>query len=346
MTKNADVIVIGAGPAGIAASISMQQSGLKVCLLEAGDEPGGKLNQWHHLFPNRMEAGTLKNELLSGLKEAGVGIFTGEKIHTVQRNGTEWELHSAVSVWQARAVLIAGGFDVFDARLKEEYGYGIYRNVITSVELETLFAQPQLLTKEGNIPRRVAFVHCVGSRDEKVGNHHCSRACCVTGVKQAIEVREKLPACEVYNFYMDMRMFGTGYEELYRDAQEKHNVTFIRGRVSEASENQEGRIVIKAEDTLSGRPLKMTVDLLVLLVGMVPARMVKDMKIDGGIPSSPDGFLEGINGFTGMNRSPMPGLFLAGTCTGPRSIPEAISDGRSAALEIMQYCQNSNGIQR
>ena len=122
--------------------------------------------------------------------------------------------------------------------------------------------------KDGTAPRRIAFLHCVGSRDEKVCQHHCSKVCCITGVKQAMELKEMFPAADVFNFYMDIRMFGPGYEEMYRDAQQRLNIHFVRGRISEASPTLDGRVQIKAEDTLTGRPLKMSVDMLVLIVGM------------------------------------------------------------------------------
>lgn len=129
-----------------------------------------------------------------------------------------------------------------------------------------------MMTSDGRVPSRIGFVHCVGSRDEKVGNYHCSKVCCVTAVKQAIEVREILPECEVFCFYMDMRMFGPFYEELYRESQEKYNVNYIRGKVSEAALTINGRISVRVEDTLAARPLKMEVDMLVLMVGIEMAK--------------------------------------------------------------------------
>jgi heterodisulfide reductase subunit A2 len=169
---------------------------------------------------------------------------------------------------KADAVIVATGFDLFDARSKEEYGYGIYDNVITSAELEGMFNRGRIARADGKRAGRIGLIHCVGSRDEKVNNNHCSKVCCVTAVKQAIEIRKMLPGCEVFCFYMDMRMYGPYYEELYRESQEVHNVNFIRGKVSEASVNINNRLVIKVEDTLAGRPLRMELDIMVLMVGM------------------------------------------------------------------------------
>ncbi len=125
-----------------------------------------------------------------------------------------------------------------------------------------------LKTSSGEIPGRIGIVHCVGSRDEKSGNLYCSKLCCVTAVKQAIEIREYLPDSNVFCFYMDMRMGGAFYEELYMESQQKYHVNFIRGKVSEVGESITNKLIVKVEDTLAGRPLKMELDLLVLMAGM------------------------------------------------------------------------------
>ena len=117
-------------------------------------------------------------------------------------------------------------------------------------------------------PKKIGFVHCVGSRDEKAGNRQCSKVCCATAVKQACEIKEKFPNSTVYCFYMDLRMFGRNYEDMYLEAQKKYGIIFVRGRVSEVSEKQDGTLLIKAEDTLSGKPLRVSLDLLVLMAGM------------------------------------------------------------------------------
>ena len=169
---------------------------------------------------------------------------------------------------KADAILLATGFDLFKSERKEEYGYGIYDNVITSADLEKMFRSGEIKLKSGRKPEKIGIVHCVGSRDEKVGNLYCSKLCCVTAVKQAIELKENLTDCKVFCFYMDMRMGGALYEELYREAQEKYGIGFIRGKVSEVGVNINKKLVVKVEDTLVGRPLKMELDMLVLMAGM------------------------------------------------------------------------------
>ena len=190
------------------------------------------------------------------------------------------------------AVVIATGYTLFDARIKEEYGYGIYDNVITSADLEEMFNKGDVRMKDGSTPRRIAILHCVGSRDEKVCQRHCSKVCCVTGVKQAIELKQLYPAADVFNFYMDIRMFGPGYEEMYREAQQQYNVHFVRGRISEVSPNIDNRLQIKAEDTLTGRPLKIGVDMLVLLIGMRSNDLNVSLQDDSGLRRQDSGFMQ------------------------------------------------------
>jgi heterodisulfide reductase subunit A len=183
----------------------------------------------------------------------------------------------------------------------------------------------------------VAFVHCVGSRDEKVNNRHCSKVCCATAVKQACEIKELYPECEVYNLYMDLRMFDRRFEDMYHEAQSKFNVNFVRGRLSEAAENKEHQVVLKAEDTLAGKPLKLTVDLLVLMTGMEASHSQESLNARLGLRSDTDGFSVTKNAFTQNNLSSSEGIFFAGTCTGPKSIPETLADSRAAASLVNSY---------
>jgi len=238
---------------------------------------------------------------------------------------------------RADAVIVATGFDLFDAHRKEEYGYGIYDNVITSADLEDMFNRKRVVRADGALPSRIGFIHCVGSRDEKVNNNHCSKVCCVSAVKQAIEVRKLLPECEVFCFYMDMRMFGPYYEELYRESQEVHNVNYIRGKVSEASVNINNRLVIKVEDTLAGRPLKMELDLMVLMVGMEMSKPGARLAEASGLNTGINRFLESADHHYGSNLSGVAGVFYAGTCTAPMNITDTISHSRAAVEETVRY---------
>ena len=342
------VIVIGGGISGMTAAGILAQQGLKVTLLEKEKETGGHVDRWDRLFPDRKKASDVMDFIREGM--AQVEVFTGVTITGItkqdQRFRVDTSQHPPITGYQpqhnATALLVATGFDLFEARKKEEYGYGIYNNVITSADLEERFKTGRkVLTSEGKVPGRIGFIHCVGSRDEKVGNLYCSKVCCVTGVKQAIEMKEIYPSSEVFNFYMDLRMFDRHFEELYCEAQQKWGVSFIRGRLSECAENPDGTIILKTEDTLTGKPLKMTVDLLVLLTGFVPARGTAQISGMLGLQTGTDGFINSVDNHTKNNLSGIPGVFLAGAVKGPSTISEAIADARAAALLLADYVRST-----
>ena len=235
------------------------------------------------------------------------------------------------------AVVMATGFTLFDASVKEEYGYGIYDNVYTTVDIERMLNEGRVAKADGSRPRRIAFLHCVGSRDEKVCQQHCSRVCCITGVKQAMEMKQLFPEADVFNFYMDIRMFGPGYEEMYREAQQKYNIHFVRGRISEASPTIDGRVQIKAEDTLTGRPLRMSVDMLVLIVGMRANDDNESLAAGAGLRRLTSGFMAPRDLFLGNVCSNVDGIFYAGTITAPKNIGESLNEAVAAADAAARY---------
>ncbi len=257
------IVVIGGGAAGMEAAGQLAKEGFQVSLVEKEEETGGHIKDWYKLFPDRRNSSEVRDYLEKKVSLKSIKILTGTYIEKINNNKEGFSLFTKDGTeLNADAVVVATGFDLFKSARKEEYGYGIYDNVITSADLEAMFRKGKIKMSDGMAPKTVGFVHCVGSRDEKAGNFYCSKLCCVTAVKQAIEIREHLPESKVFCFYMDMRMGGAYYEELYREAQEVWGINFIRGKVSEASESINNKLVIKVEDTLAGRPLKMELDLL------------------------------------------------------------------------------------
>ena len=327
------VIVIGGGVAGMQAALTLKELGLSPVILEKDERLGGKLNLWDRLFPTQTPASEVLGPCLKAVGDAGIEVRCGSAVEKIGGDGRSVSLADGTTL-AADGVVIASGFDLFDARLKEEYGYGLYENVITSADLEEKFKSHAVLTAAGEVPRRVAILHCVGSRDEKVNQNHCSRVCCITGVKQAMEIRELYPETEVYNFYMDMRMFGAGYEEIYRESQEKYHVNHIRGRISEVSRTHDGRLALKTEDTLIGRPMRMEVDMLVLLVGMCSAGSNAALAGSAGLALRPSGFFDPADSFGGNLWSGRPNIFFAGTATAPKNVSESMNEGVAAAWQV------------
>ena len=226
----------------------------------------------------------------------------------------------------------------FEFTLSPENGYGVYDHVITNQDLE-LWMNGNHDSRIPETPQTVGFVHCVGSRDLKAGNSQGSKVCCTTAVKQAIEMKERFPELNVYCFYMDLRLFGKKYEDFYINAQRDFGVHFVRGRVSEVSETIDGRLQVKAEDTLVGKPVKLQLDLLVLMAGMVRNTQIDSFAEAAHLEVDQDGFLKSRDNISHIVESKRQGVFYAGACTGTKTVPETIAEARAAALNIYLYLQ-------
>lgn len=335
------VVVVGGGVAGLEAAGRLAEMGYSVTVAEKNGKTGGNVRNWYHLFPDRRDSREVIDYLNILTGHPGIQILTGKEITKISpENGALKVISSDGTVLEADAVIVATGFELFDSRRKEEYGYGIYDNVITSAELEQMFRKGEVRLVNGKLPEKIGFIHCVGSRDEKVGNYYCSKLCCVTAVKQAIEIQEKIPDAKIFCFYMDMRMGGAYYEELYREAQEKYGITFIRGKVSEVSVNINGKLVTKAEDTLAGRPLRMELDMIVLMVGTeMPENNIK-LAADSSLRCGENRFFKPADNHYGSNLSGRKGVFYAGCCVAPMNITESISHARAAVSEVVNYLKN------
>lgn len=332
---NKKVLVVGGGVAGMEASRQLLRLGLKPVIVEQSDHLGGHVANWHKLFPDMLPAADLVSGLAAGIDGATVFLKTRVAYMNRLKDGFSVMLSNGAGIL-CSAVLIATGFSLFEAAKKEEYGYGVYDSVITNADLEAWFNGAEDTWIPEN-PRTVAFVHCVGSRDLKAGNPQCSKVCCMTAIKQAIEMKEKFPQADIWCFYMDLRLFGKKYEDFYINAQQEHGIHFVRGRVSEVSEDINGRVVLKAEDTLTGRPVKLGSDLLVLMAGMLCNADTASIASMVRTEVDSDGFLRSRDNIYRINESRRPGVFFAGTCTGTKTVPETVAEARAAALDIFNY---------
>lgn len=327
------IVIIGGGIAGMEAASQLLKLGYSPIIIEKGDRLGGHVARWNRLFPDMTPAQDLVSGLIAGCKDAN--IFLNTEISFINRLKESYNimLSNGISI-NTKHILITTGFRLFEAEKKEEYGYGVYDQVITNADLENWFNTGDDDRINNSRMESIGFVHCVGSRDEKARNTQCSKVCCITAIKQAIELKEKYPHASIYCFYMDLRLFGKKFEDFYTKAQRDYGIHFIRGRVSEVSEDIEGKVIVKAEDTLLGKPIKVTLDLLVLMSGMV---CNPDSTKTAGmlaLPIDSDGFLQSSDNVLHITSSPKKGIFYAGACTGPKTVPETLAEARSAVLEI------------
>lgn len=238
------------------------------------------------------------------------------------------------------AIVMATGFDLFEwEKAYGEYGYGMYPDVIDSLQFERMSSSGgptggQIKRpSDGKIPESVAFIKCVGSRDDTKGVSYCSRACCMFTAKHAFQMKDKYPDSEAYVFYMDVRTAGKGYEEFYMRSQQA-GAKYIRGRVSKIYP-QGDKLVLKTEDTLLSQPLEAEVDMVVLATAMVPAEGARELAKIVGFSTDKDGFYQEAHPKLQPVETFSAGVYLAGTCQGPKDIPDTVAQASAAAVKVL-----------
>ncbi|NPV70738.1 MAG: CoB--CoM heterodisulfide reductase iron-sulfur subunit A family protein [Firmicutes bacterium] len=235
----------------------------------------------------------------------------------------------------AGAVVLATGYELFDASRLTPFGYGRYPDVVDGLQFERLVnasgpTQGHIVTSEGKTPESVAFLHCIGSRDDNA-NKYCSRVCCMYSMKQAHLVRDKTGA-EVFEFYIDIRASGKGYEEFYERIQGE-GVNFVRGRAAEVVE-ENGRLHVRAEDTLLGRLVDVPADIVVLGSGLTPQPDAVPLARMFHVGIGSDGFFMEAHPKLRPVDTNTAGVFLAGACQGPKDIPESVAQASAAAAKV------------
>jgi heterodisulfide reductase subunit A len=339
------VLVLGGGVAGMKAAVALNNLGIASVLVEKEAELGGKVKNYDKIFPFFHSGKEVVAELEDQVKKASlIEVRYGADISRITGEAPDFrvKLDGNGKEISASAIIVATGYEPFDASLQEEYGYSVYRNVITATELEHLL-DPAGSTggelrrpSDGKIARTVAIVFCVGSRSEKLNHNYCSRICCSYSTKQAIEIKQKYPDASVTCFYIDIRTYGRGFEEMYRQAQEM-GVIYIRGRVAECGVLPDGNITIRAENTFLGKPIQGQFDLVSLSHGMTPCLDASRLAGMLNIKLSDDGFFECRDTDLYPNDATGPGVFLAGAVTGLKPVPDCIADGDAVAARVAGF---------
>jgi heterodisulfide reductase subunit A len=247
------------------------------------------------------------------------------------------------------SIILATGYDTFDPSRIKQYGYGTYPNVFTSLEFERLSNATgptggKILIRDEKgeftrLPESVAILHCVGSRDVNY-HEYCSRVCCMYALKYAHLIKEKVGHdTKIYDFYIDQRCFGKGYEEFYRRCQEE-GTNFIRGKVAEITDQandpkEAGKLIAIAEDTLLGAKLRLPVDMVILCVAMEARQNAVEVGRIFGVNLGADGFFLEEHPKLGPLNTATDGVFLAGTCQSPKDIPDAVAQASGAAAKAL-----------
>ena len=259
-----------------------------------------------------------------------------------EANALDFEQTDRIEEIEVGSIILATGFETFDARRIPRYSYGRLPNVATSLELERMVNASgptggKIVLEDGSTPERVGIVHCVGSRDVNY-NVYCSRVCCMVSLKLAHLVREKSGA-EVYNFYIDMRAGGKGYEEFYRRVMDE-GTHVIRGRVAVVTASpqvpeEEGHLIIQVEDTLTGVVRRIPMDMVILAVGMEPREDAGEVARLFKISRSADGFFLEKHPKLDPVATTTDGVFVVGACQGPKDIPDTVAQASAAAARAL-----------
>jgi heterodisulfide reductase subunit A len=245
------------------------------------------------------------------------------------------------------AIVVATGFDIFDCSMIPQYGYRQFKNVITAMELERLLCASGptgghlLRPSDGKIPRSIAFIQCVGSRDRRdwIGHPYCSSICCKYAVKDAVLIKEHAPNSLVTIFYIDMRAFGKGFQEFVNRAKSEFGVEFIRSNPGELKEDSTTEnLTISFEDPVTRTVQNVSFDLVVLSPALIASAGMKELARMLGTELDNYGFLKLIDSIKKPLDTTVPGIFAAGYCLGPKTgdIPDSITQGSATAARIAE----------
>ena len=256
-----------------------------------------------------------------------------------EQKAIDFDEQDTFSTVKVGAVIVATGYDLMDTRELIQYGYGKYPGVYNALEVERLFnsAGPtggKVTLRDGKEPQAIAIFHCIGSRD-KNNYEHCSRVCCMYSLKFAHLFKEKTSA-DVYQFYIDMRAAGKGYEEFYNRIIEE-DVKFIRGKGARVAQSADepGRLIVEAEDTITGKFIKLPVDMVVLSPAMKPRADSKDVARLFNLSTDKYGFFMERHPKLAPLSTMSEGIFIAGVCQSPKDIPDTVAQAYGAAAEAL-----------
>ena len=335
-------LVIGGGVAGMEAALTIANSGYPVVLVEREDHLGGKMARLSGTYLNFEAAPDLLQRMVERvLAHPNIEVRLSTQVTELEGYvGNFWAKFSDVEESQPTAVgavVMATGWDPYPLRRLPEYGGGAVEDVVDGLTFEGMLKEGGELHRpsDGRVPREVVFVQCAGSRDPEHGVSYCSKVCCMYVPKQAMMFKERVPDGQAYVFYIDIRSAGKGYDEYVQEAMEKHEVLYLRGKVSRIFRRGD-RVVVWGADTLIGHPIEVEADLVVLATPMLPSREAVSLAQTVHIGTDAYGFYDEAHPKLRPVESLTAGIFLAGVGQGPKDIPEAVAQAGGAAAKVLQ----------
>ena len=348
-------MVIGGGIAGMQAALEVADAGYPVVLVERSDHLGGHMADLSGLYLNLDDehtsgASLLERTIKAVMDHPNIQVLTGAEV--VEMGGyvgnftARVERRPAASAeplsftFDVGAIIVATGYDLYAKEKLGEYGGGRYPDVVDGLEFEAML-RPDGPTggqirrpSDGKVPKEVVWVQCAGSRDPELHKAYCSKVCCMYVAKQAIAYKEQVPEGQASVFYIDIRSQGKGYEEYVQQAMEEHDVLYIRGKVSKVFQ-ENGRVVTWGADTLTGLPLEVEADLVVLATATVPRADAQELGQRLRVGTDEHGFFNEAHPKLRPVESLTAGVFLAGSAQFPKDIPETVAQASGAASKVL-----------
>ncbi len=364
LTKRA--LIIGGGIAGIQAALDIANAGFPVVLVEREARLGGKMARLSGTYLNFTAApDLLERKIKQVLGHPNIQVLTGAQVVEVegyvgnfevlvssgivdsglvtskQAKSTNTEFTNSESTnlrtFDVGAIVVATGWDPYSLGRLPEYGGGEIPDVVDGLVFEGMLRDSAGLRRpsDGKVPREVVFVQCAGSRDPERGVPYCSKVCCMYVAKQAMMFKERVPEGQAYVFYIDIRSAGKGYDEYVQQAMEDHDILYLRGKVSKVFRDGD-RVIVWGADTLSGMPVEVAADLVVLATPMTPSRQAFELARTLRVGIDQNGFFSEAHPKLRPVESLTAGVFLAGAAQGPKDIPEAVSQASGAAAKVLK----------
>jgi len=338
-----DILVIGGGPAGMEAAKGIAALGYRSIVIEKRDRLGGMPDEagYAALTPDMRDTQEALDEMRAPITDnANVDLRFNSSVSALEGEAGDFrvtvESDDSSEQIEVGAIVLATGFKHFDpGRETQQYGYYQYDDVLTLVDAEQMLrAHKFVRPSNGEVPKNVCFIQCVGSRDRQIGNEYCSKVCCGVASKEAIEIRQQVPGCRVFIFYIDMRMYGYWEPDIYWPAQEQYKVNYVKGIATEVVRKGD-KLLVKGEDTTLRRPMEIEMDMVILSVGMEPSAGTVEMAGVLGIKQNKYGFIETTGGVLDTVSTTVDGVFAAGAATGPADLEDSVSQGGLAAMKAI-----------
>lgn len=342
-------LVIGGGVAGLTAALELADAAHDVVLVERTDVLGGNVARVDLTAPHLDSARDIlaerlsriaKNPRVTVLRESELVSLTGyvgnytATIRSRGGNGSGKERRVSVG-----NVVVATGYQEFDAGRITHYGHGKLPNVVTSFEFEQMLRSGRLETRDGRLPQYAAIIHCVGSRSREF-HPYCSRVCCMTALKYAHELKSANPACYVSDIYIDMHAFGKGCEEFYKSTSEVKTLFLMFEKnehpvIRKAGPGDDCDMLIEVNETLSGERIEIPADLVILMVGMEARPDSAEVARLVNISQDRDGWFMESHPKLDPVATTTDGVYIVGTCAAPKDIPDTVAQARAAAARIL-----------